>query len=294
MNEIRLAQKGEISRQKELWQLCFGDSNLFIDFYYANRYKEDETALLLEDGEIMAMLTMLPVSIEASGQSYAAAMLYAIATHPEYRNRGYATLLIDFAHQYLAQKHLVFSLLVPAGKQLFNFYQQQGYQDGFYIREAFLTRNKVDSWDLAETAGSIMSVVSPEEYNQRRDQQLRGKLYVSYRNEDIVYQKKVSKLSGADIFGLKIEEVDGCAVIERINQDKIIIKELLINNEFIPAAVKHISRVLPAKEYILRLPVFSGEQLKGTIRPLGMIRAHNEINPETIIKDHGYLGLAFD
>lgn len=43
MIEIRFAKMGETVRQKEIWKLCFGDSEQYIDFYYANRYKEDET-----------------------------------------------------------------------------------------------------------------------------------------------------------------------------------------------------------------------------------------------------------
>lgn len=294
MLELRLAQKGETDRQKYLWKLCFGDSDNFIDFYYANRYREDETALLLLDGEILAMLTMLPVRLEASGQSYDSAMLYAIATHPEYRNRGYAGLLIDFAHRYLHKNRIVFTFLVPAGKLLFKFYQRLGYQEGFYIREAILTRETIDSWNIAETGGRNIFDVSTEEYNLRRNNMLGGKPCVSYNNEDITYQKKLSQMSGADIYGLEFTEVNGCAVAERINPDKVIIKELLVKDEFIPEAVKKISCLLPAKEYILRLPVFLGRQLKSTVRPLGMIRANNEIDPEIVSNDYGYLGLAFD
>jgi GNAT superfamily N-acetyltransferase len=294
MLELRLAQKGETDRQKYLWKLCFGDSDNFIDFFYANRYREDETALLLLDGEIRAMLTMLPVRLEAAGQSFNSAMLYAIATHPEYRNRGYAGLLIDFAHRYLYKNRIIFTLLVPAGKRLFKFYQRLGYREGFYIREAILTRETIDGWDIAETGGWNIFAVSAEEYNLRRNNLLGGKPYVSYNNEDITYQKKLSQMSEADIYGLEFTEVYGCAVAERINPDKVIIKELLVNGEFIPAAVKMISCLLPAKEYILRQPVFQGRQHESTIRPLGMIRANDEIEPEIVLKDYGYLGLAFD
>ncbi|MDD2211364.1 MAG: GNAT family N-acetyltransferase [Desulfitobacteriaceae bacterium] len=294
MLELRLAQKGETDRQKFLWSLCFGDSSNFIDFYYANRYREDETALLLLDGEILAMLTMLPVRLEAAGRSYDSVMLYAIATHPEYRNMGYAGLLIDFAHRYLHKNGIVYTFLVPAGKQLFKFYQRMGYRKGFYIREAILTGEKIDSWNIVETCGRIISAVSAEEYNLRRNNLLGVKPYVSYNNLDITYQKKLSQISGADIYGLEFREVYGCAVAERINPDKVIIKELLVNDEYIATAVKKISCLLPAKEYILRLPVFLGRQLESTICPLGMIRANDEIEPEIVLKDDGYLGLAFD
>ncbi|MGE5453636.1 MAG: GNAT family N-acetyltransferase, partial [Methylocystaceae bacterium] len=146
MNEIRLAHQGETDRQKEIWQLCFGDSDSYIDFFYANRYQEDETLLLLQDREIMAMLTMIPVTvIAADGQSFDSTMLYAIATHPKYQNRGFATQLMNYANQHLGGQKKVFSVLVPSGEKLFNFYRKQGYQDGFYIRETLLTETMIES-----------------------------------------------------------------------------------------------------------------------------------------------------
>jgi len=78
MVEVRWAREGEIDRQKELWKLCFGDPEWYIDFYFANRYKKDETLVLLYNGEIIAMLTLMPVrTVFPDNQSAASSMLYA-------------------------------------------------------------------------------------------------------------------------------------------------------------------------------------------------------------------------
>ncbi|PKM77948.1 MAG: GNAT family N-acetyltransferase [Firmicutes bacterium HGW-Firmicutes-15] len=295
MSEVRLAKAGETARQKEIWKLCFGDSDHYIDFYYANRYKEDETLLLLQDGEILAMLTMLPIkTIAADKRSFNSTMLYAIATHPKYQSRGYATQIMNFAYHYLRKKTNAFSILVPSEKQLFDFYRQQGYQDGFYIREASFTWNLIESWDVSETWHCTISGITPEEYNHRRNKQLSGRLYVSYADEEITYQKMLSQQFGADIYGIEIEEVQGCVVIEKMNSDKVFIKEILIPEELLPVAVKYIAKLFHAKEYILRTPAFLGKQLQGSIRPFGIIRANQEIDLEITPEDLGYLGFAFD
>lgn len=295
MSEVRLARSAEIGQQKEIWKLCFGDRDQYIDFYYANRYKEDETMVLLQEGEIAAMLTMLPVKIAAPDKrSYDSAMLYAIATHPQFQNRGYAAELLAYASQYLRRKKKAFSVLVPAGKELFDFYQRQGYQEGFYIREILFTRKMIKKWPSAETGRCTMAAISPAEYNQRRNEQLSGRLYVSYNEEEVAYQKKLSQYFGADIYGLEIEGMQGCAALERLKADKVFIKELLIPEKYISAVVQYISRSMPAKEYVLRTPAFLGHQLNGSIRPFGMIRANNEIDLEITSEDLGYLGFAFD
>jgi ribosomal protein S18 acetylase RimI-like enzyme len=295
MSEVRLAKVGEIARQKEIWQLCFGDSDHYIDFYYANRYKEDETLLLLQDGEIAAMLTMLPIkTITADKRSFNTTMLYAIATHPQYQKRGLATRLIDFACRYLSEKRHTFSVLVPSEQRLFDFYRRQGYCDGFYIRETSFTGKWIETMHVGEAYQCTISDITPEEYNQRRNKQLSGKLYVSYADEEIAYQKKLSQQFGADIYGIEIEEVQGCAVIEKINSDKVFIKEILIPDELLPVAVKYITKLLPAKEYIMRTPAFLGQQLEGSVRPFVMIRSNQEFGLEIKLEDLGYLGFAFD
>jgi len=295
MNEIRLAQPGEIARQKEIWKLCFGDSDRYIDFFYTHRYQEDKTALLLQDGQIVSMLTMLPIEIvSANKRSFNAAMLYAIATHPQYQHQGLASQLMDFVNKYLNEQNSAFSVLVPAEQQLFNFYRQQGYGDGFYLREVFLTGKGIESWPVNEACSCTIASIAPNEFNQRRDKYLAGRLYVSYADEEVAYQQKLSQLSGADIYGLDLEGTLGCAAVERMNSEKVVIKELLVPDELLPVAIHRIARLLPAQEYIVRTPAFFGQILGGSIRSFGMIRATQEIDWAITPEDLGYLGLAFD
>ena len=294
MSEVRLAKRGNILRQKEIWKLCFGDSYHYIDFYFDNMYKEDETLLLFEDESIASMLTMLPVKIITVDQrSFDSAMLYAVATHPNYQNRGFSSQLIDFAHQYLRNKGIVFTVLVPSGKRLFNFYRKQGYEDGLYIRELLFNREMIEQVDKDNNYPCILSRISSEIYNQIRREKLTGKFHVDYSDDKILYQKQLSRESHADLFSINCNGLQGCAAIERLNIDRVFIKELLIPEKLLTGVVNHVAGLLPAREYVVRTPAFSGQQLQG-IRPFGMIKAIQKNDFMIATEDFGYLGFAFD
>lgn len=295
MSEVRLAQRGEIDRQKEIWKLCFGDEDKYIDFYYANRYQEDDTVLLLQEGEIAAMLTIIPVKmVTPDNRSIDAAVLYAIATHPKYQHKGLATQLMDFTNQYLCSNNIAFSLLVPAEKQLFDFYHQQGYREGFYLREIRITREMIATLPIQDACQGRISPIMPTEYNRRRNEQSAGRLYIKYTNEDIAYQEKMSQQSGAGLYALDFAEIQGCAAIERLTTEKILIKEILLPEEFLIVAIKQLAQLLAGEEYFVRTPAYLGEDLGGTIRPFGMFKACRDITGGITPKALGYLGLAFD
>ncbi|MDR3541135.1 MAG: GNAT family N-acetyltransferase [Desulfosporosinus sp.] len=295
MFEVRLAQKGEMDHQKDLWKRCFGDSDSFIDFYYANRYKEDQTAVLLHEGEILAMLTMVPVrTVLPDNRNFKTAMLYAIATHPEYQNIGFAARLMDFSNHYLKTLKTELSVLVPAKEQLFDYYRKQGYQVKFYIRETQFFRDRFERRAYDQSCKCMVSEVTPQEYNCRRNKQLNGRLFIAYSDEDIAYQKKLSQLSGVDIYAIDIAEIQGCLAVERITPDKVLIKEILLPENLMNVAIQQIVRQLSAKEYVLRIPPYFGEDLGGCIRPFGMIRVNREFDWVTPPEGLGYLGFAFD
>lgn len=286
---------GEINRQKEIWKRCFGDSDEYIDFFYANLYKNDETMLLLQNKEILAMLTMIPIkTVAPDNQSFSATMLYAIATHPEFQNRGFATRLMDFTHKYLEAKNNKFSILVPADKHLFEFYRKLGYEEAFYIRELQITPEGISVFTEVEASTSTLKSISSEEYNRRRNKQLNGQLYISYYEREIDYQKSLSQKSGTDIYGIDTETVQGCVALERINADKVLVREILVPEEFLAMALKIIAKQIPAQEYIVRRPVFCGGQLGGYIRPFGMMKVLGKNEYKHTAKNMGYLGFAFD
>lgn len=293
--EIRPAGKGDVDRQKKIWKLCFGDDDAYIDFFFTSRYREDKTLLMLLNGEIVSMLTIIPVEVvTADGRTFPSAMLYAVATHPEYRGRGFASRLMDFCDRHLKQNLMEMSVIVPAEERLFDFYARRGYKKGFYIREISIDAGSIKKLTGGTAFRPFMMPASAQDYNIRRNSQLKGGLYVAYRDEDIAYQKKLSVLTGADIYTIDIEGIYGCAAVERIDHDRVLIKELLVPEHLVPQCLGQIAKRLPAAEYVLRLPAYRGAGWGGIVRPFGMIKSYRHPENGTVTDRYGYLGIAFD
>ena len=294
MREIRVSQKSDIHRLKELWKICFGDDDNYINLFFDNKHEGKKTLLSIYDGEIAAMLTMIPMNIILDGnKSFKTAMIYAVGTDPKYQGKGLSTELMNYSNKYLLDNNIDMSILVPAGERLFKFYGKQGYVNGFYIKECILKDEDIVKGREVDLYSNIISATT-EEYNQVRNNQLKGRLYISYGDEEIAYQKKLSKESGVDIYIINVGKVKGCAAIERINEDKIMIKELLLPEDMIHEGISQIAKLLSAKEYILRIPAYMGEKLGGSVRAFGMIRFHKELGIKLSSEDLAYLGLAYD
>lgn len=291
--ETRLAKKEDLEGLKEIWKLSFGDEDRFIDLYFQNRDWSSETAVLQTDGRIVSMQTLIPVSMMGEdGEKCSAAMLYAVATHPDHQKRGYADQLIEFANQTLLAEGRGATVLVPATEELFRFYEKRGYQRGFYVREALLTGEEIEKWKGVDGSSCRISTVEAGEYNRLRRTLLRGQQYLDYREAEILFQKKIAQMSGADLYVLEHGDARGCAYAERISQEEVIVKELLIPEHSLIPAVLRISTLLPAEKYIIRTPSHCGEVLGGTVRPFGMLRNNGRNDCPAGVKS--YLGIAYD
>ena len=78
---LRLAQERDIPALKNLWKLVFGDTDELIDAFFALLYPDCRTAVVEVDGCIVA--AAYAVALEN------ARYIYAVATHPDHRGKGY-------------------------------------------------------------------------------------------------------------------------------------------------------------------------------------------------------------
>lgn len=298
MKEIRLAKEGEIVQQKEIWQLCFGDPEQYLNLFFQERYKDADTIVLLVDGALAARLTIMPVELGTSaGKSYQGAMLYGVATHPAYQRQGLARDLLDYTNCYLQSKGFEFSLVVPAQEWLFKFYQRLGYQKTFYLREATLTWSMINNLSAEGNKEGELNTTSPAAYNSLRNLLLKDSLSISYRLEDIAYQEKLAKLSGAALYAMESGKEKACLSVERIAAEKIIVKELIGSGEILNKAIKQLVKLeafADAREFIVRTPLHLGLAWGGAVRPFGLMHKLSQAVPEISAEKPGYLGLAFD
>lgn len=89
MQEVRYATANDKERIREIWRICFGDSEAFIDWFFENRFFPEFTSCLTENGVIMSVMQSYPLHLKLRGELIPASMLAGVSTLPECAGKGY-------------------------------------------------------------------------------------------------------------------------------------------------------------------------------------------------------------
>ena len=292
MVEIRTSRPEEADAQKDLWKAAFGDDERYIDWFYECCWKPEDSLLLLEDGELASMLSLLPQTVVLPDGSTASAWyIYALATDPAARSKGYGRQLLHYVDFHLRAREADCATVVPAEPSLFKFFGMVGFSPCFSTRKVEVLKNMLSPKapeDLAEP-------VEPEAYNAIRERLLEGTAGVRYGTELIRYQQGLGAMSGAGLFRVVAGGVEGCAAAEYVGPDSVLLKELLLPPDKMARGLAALAPLLPGERYHVRTPA-GWEGLPGSyLQPFGMIKWYDR-NKEALLRksDHGYMGLGFD
>lgn len=77
----RPSREGDEAALRRLWQEVFGDGDAYIDTFFREVYRPGMASVMEENGEIAAAAYAVPFG--------SARYIYAVATKPEYRGRGF-------------------------------------------------------------------------------------------------------------------------------------------------------------------------------------------------------------
>ncbi len=112
---------------RALWHDAFGDSDEYIDGFFAAFDADSVLHTLSCDGKLLSMLYALPYELHTEGRCLKVAYLYAVATVPAARGRGYMSRLFSLVHENLRGKGYAAAFLLPAEEWLWNYYKGLGY-----------------------------------------------------------------------------------------------------------------------------------------------------------------------
>ena len=110
---------------RSLWQLAFGDPEEFIAGFFADAYSPRRCRCGAENGDVAAALYWFDA--EFRGQKFA--YLYAVATHPDFRNRGLCRALMADTVACLTKRGYDGALLMPQDLNLREMYGRMGFRD---------------------------------------------------------------------------------------------------------------------------------------------------------------------
>lgn len=127
---IRRLAQSDIPEAERIWQICFGDSEAFIDEYFKNIVALRHSLGFFENGVLQADLFALPFRAKLDGTVYLTYFLAGCATLPEYRKRGRMRELIRHALFEMQKEGIAVTYLHPF---LHSFYRRFGYETIAYV-----------------------------------------------------------------------------------------------------------------------------------------------------------------
>ncbi len=128
---LRVATAQDKLEVKALWQEVFGDTEEYVEHFFSKQ--KDEVILVLEEeNSIQSMLILFwfPVAFP-DGTTAMTGYVYALATSPLARGKGYGRTILAYADQYLKEKGFDGVTTVPAEPSLHNFFGSTGFRPCF-------------------------------------------------------------------------------------------------------------------------------------------------------------------
>lgn len=121
---IRRAVPGDVPRLSALWKTCFQSDDSELDFFFGRLFRAQNTWVCEQEGELSAMLYVLPYMIAHFGKIYPIHYFYGIGTAPSLRGKGLAAALISHAKEQARREGAPFCFLVPQSVSLFSYYER--------------------------------------------------------------------------------------------------------------------------------------------------------------------------
>ena len=284
----------DIPALKSLWKTVFGDPDEaiahFIDFYFT----PDLTVVAKDGRMIVSVAYILPVGelVLPDGKRTNCAMLYAIATLPGYRGRGFGTAVTNAAALLAGKKGFYSVVLKPEDNGLFAYYEKHtGFKPFFEAAEIEYSYDILPS----NTRNCTLIAAQPSSYRRLRQSILGGSAYIDTDEKALSYQQRLCQASGGDIYIITSGGSEiGCAVVEPGNET-VFIKELLLPCDLsVKEAAGLVARHHFAKQYIVRHPTNLGLLDVKKSSPFGMLLLNKCRLEHISMQSAKWYGPAFD
>lgn len=116
---------------KELWKLCFNDTEEFVDLYFNSKYKDDINMTAYDGTQLIAALQMLPYPMTYCDQIISTSYISGACTHPGFRSKGVMKQLLSETFDRMYKNNILLTTLIPAEEWLFGYYGKAGYSPAF-------------------------------------------------------------------------------------------------------------------------------------------------------------------
>ena len=124
---------GDIPALRSLWQAAFGDTDSFLEGFFATGFAPERCRCVHLGNTLAAALYWF----DWTWQNKKVAYIYAVATDKAFRGQGLCRALMTDTHRHLQENGYAGACLVPGNPGLFAMYEKLGYRG--FCREALCT-----------------------------------------------------------------------------------------------------------------------------------------------------------
>lgn len=269
---IRFADSGDLPALKSLWMKSFGDTQSGTDFFFSARHENENMLVCAQNDVPIAMLSMLPVTLQYNAVPMKGRYIYGVATDEKYRGQGISTGLLDVAHEWMKEKGDKAAVLAPANDALFHFYEKRGYETIFYSDQVMVEKS-----EIAEAPpGTICRPATLEHFALFRNAlHMSSALYVLWDEKALQYYMDFVEVYGGCVLYVRAHAGEGTAVCLPVSENTVRITDMsnlgLAPMEMLSALHTYIG----ADTYQLHLP--EGSYAGARRKPLGMLYPLDEL-----------------
>ncbi|SCM59855.1 GNAT family N-acetyltransferase [Petrimonas mucosa] len=128
---IRYADNSSRQAVFDMWKTVFGDSPEYMEIYFREKYRNENTLIYFDSGKAVSSLQMLPFRFSFHGRMIPVAYFSGLCTLPEARRKGFMGALIRRAFDELEKRAVPLVMLVPQDEPVMNYYRQFGFVQTF-------------------------------------------------------------------------------------------------------------------------------------------------------------------
>ena len=189
---------------QEIWQTCFGDEEEYIEFYLGHRMTKENMLVIYADGRPVSMASFLPVEYLCEGEYLDARYVYAVATLPEYRGRGFASKILNFAKEKYGEP----LILSPADESLMQYYEKLGFKRAFPdTRSTMDCAADIQALEIKDSEPfPCMEPITAGEYLAVRDEKCAKEGYVRWDEDAIAYAMELGESCGGNTVAVTCED----------------------------------------------------------------------------------------
>lgn len=240
---------------QEIWQSCFGDDEEYIDFYIRNRMTEETMLLYYLEGKAVSMASFLPAACRRGEEDIPCRYVYAVATLPEYRGKGYGAKLLEFAREHYREP----LILSPAEEGLISYYEKLGFRRAFEKNAVetediqaleFSGGEEEDSYDLSEQ-------ITPAEYVKIRQEHFMQEGLVCWDEAAVAYAMAENAYCGGKTLLVSREGnlTEKFILMYRLEEDCLVVEETTLSGRQLSILLPGLLEETGAVRYEVKQPL---------------------------------------